>query len=289
MLLNNVFSFCDAPVRWQLGLQDPASTAVEGMIYLHNYLMFYLVFIAGFVIWMLAYVFTTFNVETQNKAYTIERFTHSNLLEIIWTIIPAIVLVFIGIPSFTLLYCLDEWFNPQFNIKIVGHQWYWSYETADNYIGLPRNEFTDFESYMLPLENMQRGHNRLLEVDRRLYMPIKSHIRLLVTAADVLHSWAIPSFGIKIDACPGRLSQGSLYIKRRGIFYGQCSEICGVNHGFMPIVVKAVKQDKYINIILGKMPPKNVVIYRPEDRVVDLSPFTKNTRQRLLSPKVDWQ
>ena len=255
MFLNKFIVLCDAAEPWQFGFQDPASTVVEGMQHFHNFLMLYLVFIGIFVIWMLYYVLATFQ-ESSNHL-TIEKFTHSSILEIVWTIIPAVVLVCIGIPSFSLLYSLDEWFNPEINLKIVGHQWYWSYEYSDALKDDSKEQTIGFDSYLLTESDLVPGSFRLLEVDHKVILPVNTHIRLLVTAADVLHSWAVPSFGIKVDACPGRLSQASLFIKREGVFYGQCSEICGVNHGFMPIAVKVVNRLKYLEWILGLMEAKS--------------------------------
>ena len=144
----------------------------------------------------------------------------------------------IAIPSFALLYPLDEIINPSMTLKVIEYQWYWSYAYSDS--SNPENAF-NFDSYMKSEEDLTLGNFRLLEVDNRIVLPTKIHIRLLVTAADVLHSWAIPSLGIKVDACPGRLNQVFLFLKREGVFYGQCSEICGINHGFMPIVVQSVQ------------------------------------------------
>ena len=154
----------------------------------------------------------------------------------------------IAIPSFALLYSLDEVVNPSMTLKVIGHQWYWSYEYSDS--SNPKN-ILNFDSYMKSEEDLTLGNFRLLEVDNRIVLPIKIHIRLLVTAADVLHSWAVPSLGIKVDACPGRLNQVFLFLKREGVFYGQCSEICGINHGFMPIVVQGVKIDKFISYLIN--------------------------------------
>jgi len=164
----------------------------------------------------------------------------------------SITFIIIAVPSFNLLYSLDETIDPAVTLKVVGHQWYWSYEYSD-YATLEGGDSLNFDSYMLPEDDLTQGSFRLLEVDHRVTLPVNSHIRVLVTAADVLHSWAVPSFGIKVDACPGRLNQVSLYIKREGVYYGQCSEICGVNHGFMPIVVKGVSVDDYISWIATKL------------------------------------
>eukprot|EP01041_Mallomonas_annulata_P016532 gene16532-34450_t len=169
-----------------------------------------------------------------------------------WTIIPALILLAVAVPSFALLYSIDELIDPAVTLKIVGHQWYWSYEYSD-FVTLSGGQNLNFDSYMISTSDLKLGRFRLLEVDNRVYLPVNTHIRLLVTAADVLHSWAIPSFGVKVDACPGRLTQASLYIKREGLFFGQCSEICGINHGFMPIVVKSVKKSVFERWIIRKI------------------------------------
>lgn len=241
LLMNFVVATCDAPESWQMGPQDPATPVMEGMIYFHNYLFFYIVLIAIFVCWYLTKIIISFNSESNEVS---KKFTHSSLLEIVWTIFPAILLIIIAIPSFSLLYSLDEFVNPDLTLKVIGHQWYWSYEYSD-VVQYGDFETIAFDSYMIPTGDLSEGTLRLLEVDNRVVLPVGSHIRLLVSAADVLHSWAVPSFGVKIDACPGRLSQVSLFIKRPGVFYGQCSEICGVNHGFMPIVVAGVDTPEF--------------------------------------------
>jgi len=253
MTLKDMFklniAYCDAPEAWQFGIQDPATPSLEGMMSLHNYITFFLVIIIIFVFWMLFLVIYNFN-EAANPVSN--KFTHNSLLEIVWTIIPAIVLVLIAIPSFVLLYSMDELIDPVVTLKVVGHQWYWSYEYSD-YATLEGGESLNFDSYMIPTSDLVKGSLRTLEVDNRVVLPINTHIRVLITAADVIHSWAIPSFGIKIDGCPGRLTQASLFIKREGVYYGQCSEICGVNHGFMPIVVKGVSTSRFTNWIAAKL------------------------------------
>jgi len=234
---------CDAPEVWQINLQDPATPAAEGMLSFHTYLVLFLIFISVTTFWVLWKSLKNFSEET--SIISAQRFTHSSLLEIVWTIIPAVLLILIAVPSFALLYSLDELLDPQITLKIVGHQWYWSYEYSD-YLASNPNEGFGFDSYLVNADDLTVGAFRLLEVDNRVVLPVNTHIRLLVSAADVLHSWAVPSFGIKVDACPGRLSQASLFLKREGVFYGQCSEICGVNHGFMPIVVKSVSVSEYL-------------------------------------------
>jgi cytochrome c oxidase subunit 2 len=256
----------DVAEPWQLGFQDPATPTMEGIIEFHNNLMFFITLIAIFTTWVIVRCISfyswdqsEFNDELQKNdgaSKPVDRevamFTHSTPLEIIWTIVPAIILLFIAIPSFALLYSMDEMIDPALTLKVVGHQWYWSYEFSD-YATLEGGESLNFDSYMLSLDDLTLGNLRLLEVDNRVILPVNTHIRVIVTAADVLHSWAIPSFGLKVDACPGRLNQTSLFIKREGTFYGQCSEICGVNHGFMPIVVKTVDLESYVSWIASKL------------------------------------
>lgn len=238
-LSSNFIAECDSPLAWQLGPQFPATPVMEGMIFFHNYLMFFMILIGVAVCYMLLKILNDFN---HIDSPGVVKFTHSSVLEIVWTILPAGVLLLIAVPSFTLLYSLDELVDPVLTLKIIGHQWYWTYEYSDFtcYAGGGRN--IKFDCYMVPTDSLGEdyGYYRLLETDRRLVLPARTHIRLLVTAADVIHSWAVPSFGIKIDGTPGRLTQGSLYIKRPGIYFGQCSEICGVNHAFMPIAIRVV-------------------------------------------------
>ena len=239
--------------NYQLGFQIPASPVMEGIINFHHDLFFFLTAILFFVFYLFIRCLILFNKEANPKPIVV---VHAPLLEIIWTLIPAIILIFVAIPSFSLLYSMDEIIEPLLTIKVIGHQWYWSYEFLDpnilfklyfeanesntgniDYLNITCN----FDSYMLSDDLLTKNNSkRLLEVDNKLYLPVETNIRLLITSADVLHSWAIPSLGIKLDACPGRLNQTSVYIKRPGTFYGQCSEICGVNHGFMPISVVGI-------------------------------------------------
>jgi cytochrome c oxidase subunit 2 len=164
---------------------------------------------------------------------------------------PSLILVFIAIPSFALLYSLDEVIDPAVTIKTIGHQWYWSYEYSD--YNQSDDQTINFDSYMIPDDDLEVGQLRLLEVDNRVVVPVNTHIRMIITAADVLHSWAVPSLGVKCDAIPGRLNQVPIFIKREGIFYGQCSELCGTNHAFMPIVVEAVSLENYIAWVTSKL------------------------------------
>jgi cytochrome c oxidase subunit II len=225
---------------WQLTFQDPASPIMEGIIDLHHDIMFFLVLIIVFILWMLTRIIYYFSEQRNTKLPS--TVSHHTTLEIIWTIVPAVILILIAIPSFALLYAMDEIDNPKLTIKSIGHQWYWSYEYRDLVFGQTASK--GFDSYMVLEEDLPKGGLRLLEVDNPLVLPINTQIRLLVTSSDVLHSWAVPSFGVKIDACPGRLNQVGIFINRTGVFYGQCSELCGINHSFMPIKVIAYDPNK---------------------------------------------
>ena len=227
---------------------------MEGIINLHHDLMFFLTFIFFFVVVVLGRTLFYFQHRTFkiNAAENIQSrsVVHGTLIEIIWTVVPSMILIVVALPSFALLYSIDEIVDPSLTIKCVGHQWYWSYEYSDfeSRLGI-----INFDSYMIPEEDLEVGELRLLEVDNRIVLPVNTHIRVLVTAADVLHSWAVPSLGIKVDACTGRLNQTSLFILREGVFYGQCSEICGVGHANMPIVVESVSVEKYITWLSEKI------------------------------------
>ena len=259
----SVFSVSDAPVPWQLSFQDPATPVMEGIINFHNELMFFIVFISGFVLFLLFKSVTLFSHgkvtpanhfgaldKMKHSAFVSEGIYHNTFIEVVWTVIPALILAVIAVPSFALLYSLEELVEPSLTIKVTGNQWYWSYEYSNckNAEIAEHLENMKFDSYMVPTEDLDKGNLRLLEVDNRLNLPIKTHISVIVTASDVLHCWAVPSLGIKVDACPGRLNQTSTFIKREGTFFGQCSEICGVNHGFMPIVVDALSMKSFLEV-----------------------------------------
>nr|YP_010043444.1 cytochrome c oxidase subunit II [Cercodemas anceps]QPD06739.1 cytochrome c oxidase subunit 2 [Cercodemas anceps] len=218
----------------QINLQDASSPLMEELIYFHDYTLIILTLITIIVFYGLLSI--TYTSLTNNL------FLENQNIETIWTIIPAIILIFIAFPSLQILYLMDEINTPYLTIKTIGHQWYWSYEYTDY------NEI-EFDTYMIPTEDLNNGNPRLLEVDNRLILPYNNPIRLLVTSTDVLHSWAIPSLGIKMDAIPGRLNQTSFIINRTGLFFGQCSEICGANHSFMPIVIESIPFNNFENWI----------------------------------------
>lgn len=239
--ININLDFCDFARAWQIGFQDPATLTIAGIVRLHDDIIAVLIGVGIFVFWILYRAVIRF----ENNP-TPEIFTHSTALEIAWTIIPALLLIYIAGPSFALLYSIDEFVKPDLTVKVVGNQWYWSYE-FDSYISKKTRKGFSFQSYILPDEKLPLGGLRLLEVDNHVLLPVNKTIEILVTSNDVLHSWAVPSLGIKIDACPGRLNQVFARLERKGTFYGQCSEICGVNHGFIPIVVRGVSYEEFIN------------------------------------------
>jgi len=246
-------TYCDSPVEWQTYLSDPASVSMEGILSFNKHLLFLIIGIVLFIGWLLVY--TVYSFRESNNSYS-SQFVHSSPLEFIWTLIPAIILLILAIPSFTLLYSMEENVEPELTVKIIGHQWFWSYEISDFNSCQKENQSLKYSCYMMVLDGLpksKQGYFRLLETNKRVILPTNTHIRLLVSAADVLHSWTIPSFGVKIDACPGRLNQLNLFIKRSGIFFGQCSEICGVNHGFMPIVVVSVPSLQFHHYIMNKL------------------------------------
>jgi cytochrome c oxidase subunit 2 len=244
MLHSNVL-FNDAPEPWQLSFQDGASPTQEGITELHDTISFYLVVILFGVMWILSSVVLNFN--SSKSAIAHKYANHGTLIELIWTISPAFILIAIAFPSFKLLYLMDEVISPSMTIKAVGHQWYWSYEYSD-FIN-EDGESIEFDSYMVPETDLEDGQLRLLEVDNRVVVPVDTHIRFIVTGHDVIHDFAVPSLGLKIDCTPGRLNQTSVLIEREGLYYGQCSEICGVYHGFMPIAIECVSPEKYLSWI----------------------------------------
>jgi len=284
-----------------LGFSEPATPIMEGIVDFHNYIFFFLVLIFIFVFTILCNILIYFwyffekpankwDILFRNFVYSNNAVTHGTILEIVWTVLPAVILMVIAFPSFSLLYSMDEVMMPAFTLKVIGHQWYWSYEYSDefsleeskldtkgeknvssndsnnlinylklavsnskNTVDLNKNVSVDFDfdSYMVPEADLNLGDHRLLEVTEQVVLPINTYIRILVSSADVLHSFSLPNLGLKADAVPGRLNQLSVYIKRQGVFYGQCSEICGVSHGMMPITVRAVEMEDYLRWLVS--------------------------------------
>nr|YP_010234388.1 cytochrome c oxidase subunit II [Acanthodactylus boskianus]QTA72541.1 cytochrome c oxidase subunit II [Acanthodactylus boskianus] len=208
----------------QLGFQNAASPIMEELLHFHDHALMIVFLISALVLYVISLMLSTKLTHTNNM--------DAQEVEMVWTILPAIILVLIALPSLRILYLMDEINNPHLTIKAMGHQWYWSYEYTDY-------ENLLFDSYMIPTSDLSPGGFRLLEVDHRMVVPMESPVRILISAEDVLHSWAVPALGIKTDAVPGRLNQTTLIASSPGLFYGQCSEICGSNHSFMPIVVES--------------------------------------------------
>nr|WGO57836.1 cytochrome c oxidase subunit II [Polyphaga plancyi] len=217
-----------------MNLQDSASPIMEQLIYFHDHTLMIMIMILSMVSYMMMTLFI-------NKF--INRFMlEGQMIEVAWTIMPATILIFIAIPSLRLLYLMDEINSPTLTLKTIGHQWYWSYEYSD-FINV------EFDSYLMTDEMSNKF--RLLDVDNRTILPFNTFIRIIITAADVLHSWTVPSLGVKADATPGRLNQTSFLISRPGLFFGQCSEICGANHSFMPIVIESTNTENFISWIMN--------------------------------------
>lgn len=210
---------------FQLGFQDATSPIIEELLHFHDHALIIVFLISSLVLYLISVMLTT----TLTHTSTID----AQEVETIWTILPAIILIIIALPSLRILYIIDEINNPYLTVKTMGHQWYWSYEYTDY-------EDLTFDSYMVPTQDLKPGELRLLEVDNRVVLPMELTIRMLISSEDVLHSWAVPSLGLKTDAIPGRLNQTTLLSTRPGLYYGQCSEICGSNHSFMPIVLELV-------------------------------------------------
>lgn len=209
----------------QLGFQNAASPVIEEIVHFHDHALIIVFLISTLVLYIIVAIVTTSLI----NLYIID----SQGIEIVWTVLPAVILILIALPSLRILYLIDEISDPHLTIKAIGHQWYWSYEYTDY-------EDLGFDSYIIPTQDLSPGQFRLLETDHRMVVPMDSPVRVLVTAEDVLHSWAVPALGVKMDAVPGRLNQTAFVASRPGVYYGQCSEICGANHSFIPIVVEAV-------------------------------------------------
>lgn len=218
----------------QIKLQDAISPVISQLSNFHDHAIFFLVLVMTFV--------TCATVSLIANKYKCRNIYEAQEIETVWTVLPAVILLFLAIPSLRLLYLIDEVNNPFITIKTIAHQWYWTYEYSD-FLNI------EFDSYIIPDRELNPGDHRLLEVDNRLVVPFQSQIRILVTSADVIHRWTIPRLGVKIDAIPGRLNQISFFVNRRAVLYGQCSEICGANHSFMPITLEAVDLDSFTNWI----------------------------------------
>ena len=220
-----------------LGLQEAGSPVMERITAFHNMLLWVITAISLFVLGLLLWIMTRYNAKANPEPAT---FSHNTVIEVIWTVVPVIILVLIAIPSMKILYYGDRVENPDMTVKAVAYQWYWGYE-------FPDNEDLNFLSYMVPEDEIDvaAGQKRLLSTDNPLVLPIDTNILFHVTAADVLHSFAVPALGIKVDAVPGRLNETWVRITKPGIYFGQCSELCGKDHAYMPIEIHAVEKTQF--------------------------------------------
>lgn len=232
----STFIYANSPTPWQMGLQEAVTPIMENITHVHNILLAVIFSIAILVVALILYVIYRFRA---SKNPIPDQRSHHVILEIFWTLVPALILICVGIPSVRILYQNDKAQHPEITIKAIGHQWYWTYEIKDG------EKQLSFDSYMINDEDLKPGQLRTLEVDNRVIVPVNTTVQLLTTSADVLHSYAVPAFGIKKDSVPGRINETWFRVSREGVYYGQCSELCGIKHGFMPIVIEVVARDKY--------------------------------------------
>tara|TARA_B100000963_G_scaffold361595_1_gene398008 strand:+ start:383 stop:1237 length:855 start_codon:yes stop_codon:yes gene_type:complete len=223
------------PKDWQLGFQSAASKSMEDIVVFHDYMLLPIITaITAFVLFLVIYACIKFRA-SKNKIAS--QTSHNTMIEVIWTLVPCLILIVMAVPSFKVLYSQDKIPPADVTIKAVGYQWYWGYEYPDENI--------IFDSYMIDEKDLKPGQPRLLAVDNEVVVPVGQVVKVLITANDVLHAWALPSFGVKRDAVPGRINETWFKADKTGTFYGQCSELCGIKHAFMPITVKVVSQDEY--------------------------------------------
>ena len=228
-------SLADQPKQWQFGFQDAASQSMRDIVSFHNNLLLPIIIaISVFVLFLMIYTCIRFRA---SKNPVPSKTTHNVAVEVLWTLIPCLILIVMAVPSFKILYKQDTIPKVDLTIKAVGYQWYWGYEYPDENI--------IFESYMIKEEDLKENQPRLLTVDNELVVPVNKVVKVLITANDVLHAWALPSFGVKRDAVPGRINETWFKAEKTGTFYGQCSELCGIKHAFMPITVNVVTQEEY--------------------------------------------
>jgi cytochrome c oxidase subunit 2 len=223
------------PTPWQTGLQDAGSPVMENIIWFHHLLLIVITLITAFVLALLVWVMVRFN---QRAHPTPSRTTHRTSLEVAWTVIPICILVLIAVPSFRLLFLEQNVPPADVTVKATGKQWYWSY-------GYPDQGKFEFDSLMVQDKDLKQDQPRLLSVDNDMVVPVNKVVRVQVTGSDVIHSFAVPSFGIKIDAVPGRLNETWFKATKEGVYYGQCSELCGKNHAYMPIAVRVVSDSDF--------------------------------------------
>jgi cytochrome c oxidase subunit 2 len=228
-------SHASEPKPWQWYFQPPATPVMEQIIEFHNLMFFVEVGIVLLVLGLMVYIVVKFNSKANPEP---TKTTHNTVLEVVWTVIPIVILIVFAVPSMKLLFFMEKAQNPEMTLKVTGNQWYWSYQYPDN------GNF-EFDSNIIPDEDIKPGQRRLLEVDNQVVLPVNTEIKVLLTARDVMHNWAVPAFGIKIDTIPGRINETWMKVTKTGTYYGQCSELCGVAHSRMPISVKVVSKEDF--------------------------------------------
>jgi cytochrome c oxidase subunit 2 len=228
-------AFANQPKDWQLGFQIPASDGMRDIVNFHNNLLLPIIIaISVFVLFLMLYACVRFRASANPNP---SKRTHNVTVEILWTLIPCLILIVMAVPSFKILYKQDTIPKADLTIKAIGYQWYWGYEYPDENI--------IFDSYMIEEKDLRADQPRLLAVDNEVVVPVNKVVKVLITANDVLHAWALPSFGVKRDAVPGRINETWFKAEKEGTYYGQCSELCGIKHAFMPITVKVVSDEDY--------------------------------------------
>jgi len=270
------FAFCNlsnaySPHNWQLNLQEAGSPVMEQLAAFHQFVLYIIISIVLFVFALMAYVCVRFSKKNNPIPSTT---SHNIFIEIVWTVIPVIILIIITFPSIKILHFMEKRFDPDITLKVVGHQWYWEYEYPDH-------DFS-FDSYMIKDEDLKPGQLRLLEVDNRVVVPVETNVKVLLTSYDVIHSWAVPSLGLKTDAVPGRINETWFRITKPGVYYGQCSEICGVGHGFMPIAVQAVTKPEFEQWLLKFKKPEP-----PKDTKQAVALDKNGSKDKTKTPSTD--
>ena len=239
-----LFSFdaaeANQPIDWQLGFQSAASKSMKDIVIFHDYMLLPIITaITVFVLFLVLYACVKFRASNNKVA---SQTSHNTMIEIAWTLVPCLILIVMAVPSFKVLYSQDKIPPAEVTVKAIGYQWYWGYEYPDENI--------IFDSYMIEENDLKPGQPRLLAVDNEVVVPVNKVVKVLITANDVLHAWALPSFGVKRDAVPGRINETWFKADRTGTFYGQCSELCGIKHAFMPITVRVVTEEEYKDWLL---------------------------------------
>ena len=233
--LTPISLLANEPVDWQLGFQKSASKTMDDIVWFHDYMLLPVITaITVFVLFLIAYACIRFRASRNPEASTT---SHNTVIEVIWTLVPCLILIVLAVPSFKVLYSQDEIPKADVTIKAIGYQWYWGYEYPDENI--------IFDSYMIEEKDLRADQPRLLAVDNEVVVPVNKVVKVLITANDVLHAWALPAFGVKRDAVPGRINETWFKAEKEGTYYGQCSELCGIKHAFMPITVKVVSEEDY--------------------------------------------